>query len=319
MKEKGILLLKEMKPQQLEELEKMASDYEVIKGWDNESDFPTEKIDILYGWDKEKGQTLLEDEKSQLKWIQMPSAGVDYMDLDLLAKKDIRLTTASGIHSVPISESVLGMLLAYVRGIQQSIRQQTEKQWEEPTGMEELNNKTIMIVGTGHIGKEVGRLAKAFNMKTIGINRSGRNVETMDEIYQQKDLIDHVDEADVLVNILPLTDETKHFFDQKIFSKMKEGSLFINVGRGPSVKTEDLIAALQNGPVAFAGLDVFDEEPLPKESPLWEMENVLITPHISGIAEHYKTRLFMIFKENLQAYLEGEALPRNLVDYNKSY
>lgn len=321
MTEKGILLLKEIKSEDMKKLEKAAADYTLIKAWDNDNvwDFPKEKIEILYGWDKEIGTGLLNDDHSQLKWIQASSAGVDFMDFDKLEEKGILLTTASGIHSIPISESVFGMLLAYTRGIQKSILNQTEKNWQIPKGMEELNEKTMMIFGTGHIGSEVGRLAKAFNMKTIGINHSGRKVETMDVIYKQEAFLDHLREADIIVNSLPLTDETENFFDKKAFDKMKEGSLFVNVGRGPSVNQSDLISALNSGPVSFAGLDVFDDEPLESSSPLWEMSNVIITPHISGVAEKFRTRLFRIFEANLNAYLSGNNLPKNLVDYGKEY
>ncbi|MDN6626294.1 MAG: phosphoglycerate dehydrogenase [Pisciglobus halotolerans] len=321
MTEKGILLLKEIKSEDMKKLEKAAADYTLIKAWDNDSewDFPKEKIEILYGWDKEIGTALLNDDHSQLRWIQASSAGVDFMNFDKLQEKGILLTTASGIHSIPISESVFGMLLAYTRGIQKSILNQTEKVWQIPKGMEELNEKTMMILGTGHIGTEVGRLAKAFNMKTIGINHSGRKVETMDVIYRQEAFLDHLNEADIIVNSLPLTDETENFFNKKAFDKMKDGSLFINVGRGPSVNQDDLISALTSGSLSFAGLDVFDNEPLESNSPLWEMSNVMITPHISGVAEKFRKRLFRIFEANLNAYLSGNNLPKNLVDYRKEY
>lgn len=323
MKEKGIWLLREMKPEHLKKAQEIAPDHEIIKGWEEDSklDFPVENIEIVYGWNKDKVQQagLLETEDSQLKWIQVSSAGVDYMDLAHLKEQGILLTNASGIHSVPIAESVFGMLLAYGRKIQQAVVDQAQHIWRDDQKLVELSGKTMMIVGTGHIGKEIGRLAKAFNMNTIGINRSGREVEYMDKIYQQPDLVDYVEEADVVINILPLTSETEHYFDEKVFSHMKEGTLFINVGRGPSVNTEDLIQALDDGKISFAGLDVFETEPLEKENSLWDRKDVLITPHISGNAEHYNTRLFEIFEENLCAYAEGKELPKNLIDYEKNY
>lgn len=325
MKEKGIWLLQKMKPKHLEKVKEIAPDYEIIEDWGDELalDYPAEKIDIIYGWDKGKTQevNILEIENSRLKWIQLSSAGADYMDLETLEKSGIVLTNASGIHSVPITESVFGMLLAHGRKIKKSIINQAQHTWGEndDSSLMELSGKTMMIVGTGHIGKEVGRIAKAFNMKTIGINRSGRDVEHMDKIYRQPDLVANVGEADIVVNILPLTPETKHFFNEKIFSQMKEGTVFINVGRGPSVKTEDLIAALGKGKIAFAGLDVFETEPLEEKSPLWDRKDVLITPHISGSAEHYNTRLFEIFEPNLKAFVKGKELPQNVVDYEKKY
>lgn len=321
MSKKGIWLLNDIKLEHLEKLKELAPDYEIINSNDGENDFSAEDIEIVYGWDKKKAEEakLLEKEDSQLKWIQVASAGVDYMDLDTLKNRSIKLTNASGIHSVPIAESVIGMLLAYGRKLQQAVMDQGQHYWREDQRLMELSGKTMMIAGTGNIGKELARLSKAFNMKTIGINRSGREVENMDRIYQQPDMIDHLEKADIVVNILPLTSETEAFFDQKMFGEMKEGTLFINVGRGPTVVTEDLIQALDDGKVAFAGLDVFETEPLPEDSPLWDRKDVLLTPHISGNAEHYNARLFDIFEENVRAFVAGEELPRNLVDYDKSY
>lgn len=211
------------------------------------------------------------------------------------------------------------MILAYTRGIQKSMKDQRKSIWDRNHPIIELHNSTIMIVGTGQIGTQVGKIAKAFGMKTIGVNRSGREVENMDIVVPQKNISNYLYEADIVVNILPLTDLTRYFFNKELFSQMKDGSIFINVGRGPSVKTSDLIDALNSGKLSFAGLDVFEEEPLPTDSPLWTMENVLITPHISGLARHFKKRLFDIFSTNLKAYVKGEDLPRNKIDYERNY
>lgn len=323
MKEKGIWLLHEMKPEHQKKVKELAPDYALIEGWEEEStlDYPVEQIEIVYGWNNQKVQEagLLETENSQLKWIQMDSAGVDKLDFEKLEQKGIKLTNASGIHGVPIAESVFGMLLAYGRGIQQAIMDQKERVWGKEHNIIELAHKTMMIVGTGHVGEEIGRLAKAFQMKTIGVNRSGRDVEHMDVIHQQPELVKYVKEADVVVNILPLTAETEYFFDEKVFSQMKDGTVFVNVGRGPSVKTDDLVQALDDGKLAFAALDVFETEPLQEDSPLWEREDVLITPHTSGHAEHYHTLVYQIFEPNFKAFLEGKDLPKNLIDYKKKY
>ncbi|MER2226568.1 MAG: phosphoglycerate dehydrogenase [Carnobacterium sp.] len=320
MTKKSILLIQETTKEQLQTLKELAPKYELIKGWETDpKDVSLESVEIIYGWTGQFSQELLEDGKSQLKWAQGKAAGVDFLDLEKLKQKDILLTNGSGIHSVPIAESVFGILLAYARGIKKAIKDQQTKTWEQVDELMELHGKTIMIVGTGKIGVEVGRLAKAFNMKTIGVNRSGRDVEYMDQLITQPELVDQVKQADIVINILPHTDQTHYFFNQDIFSQMKKGTLFVNVGRGPTVKTDDLIEALDNGQLAFAGLDVFETEPLPEESALWDREDVLITPHITGIAEHFKKRLFAIFEENLKAYLAEEKLPVNLIDYDQQY
>lgn len=320
MTEKNILLMQETTKEQLQTLKELAPDYKLIKGWEmDEKEIPLKSVEIIYGWTGQRSEELLTDDKHTLKWVQGKAAGVDFLDLEKLERNKILLTNGSGIHSIPIAESVFGMLLAHARGIQQAVKNQQTKTWDQVNKLMELHGKTIMIVGTGKIGVEIGRLAKAFNMKTIGVNRSGRDVDYMDLLIKQPELKEQVKQADIVVNILPHTDQTHYFFNEDIFSQMKEGTLFINVGRGPTVKTDDLIKALDNGKLAFAGLDVFETEPLPENSELWGREDVLITPHITGIAEHFKKRLFAIFEENLKAYLAGEVLPRNLIDYDQQY
>ena len=312
--------MQETTKEQLQTLKELAPDYKLIKGWEmDEKEIPLKSVEIIYGWTGQRSEELLTDDKHTLKWVQGKAAGVDFLDLEKLERNKILLTNGSGIHSIPIAESVFGMLLAHARGIQQAVKNQQTKTWDQVNKLMELHGKTIMIVGTGKIGVEIGRLAKAFNMKTIGVNRSGRDVDYMDQLIKQPELKEQVKQADIVVNILPHTDQTHYFFNEDIFSQMKEGTLFINVGRGPTVKTDDLIKALDNGKLAFAGLDVFETEPLPENSELWGREDVLITPHITGIAEHFKKRLFAIFEENLKAYLAGEDLPRNLIDYDQQY
>ncbi|AGY82253.1 MULTISPECIES: phosphoglycerate dehydrogenase [Carnobacterium] len=320
MTEKSILLMQETTKEQLQTLKELAPGYKLIKGWEmDEKEIPLKSVEIIYGWTGQRSEELLTDDKHTLKWVQGKAAGVDFLDLEKLERNKILLTNGSGIHSIPIAESVFGMLLAHARGIQQAVKNQQTKTWDQVNKLMELHGKTILIVGTGKIGVEIGRLAKAFNMKTIGVNRSGRDVDYMDLLIKQPELKEQVKQADIVVNILPHTDQTHYFFNEDIFSQMKEGTLFINVGRGPTVKTDDLIKALDNGKLAFAGLDVFETEPLPENSELWGREDVLITPHITGIAEHFKKRLFAIFEENLKAYLAGEDLPRNLIDYDQQY
>ncbi len=320
MTEKSIWLIQETTKEQLQTLKELAPEYKLINGWEiDEKNVPLKSVEIIYGWTGQRSEELLSDGKHNLKWVQGKAAGVDFLDLEKLKENKVLLTNGSGIHSISIAESVFGMLLAYARGIQKAVKDQQTNKWGQVGKLMELHGKTIMIVGTGKIGVEVGRLAKAFNMKTIGVNRSGREVAYMDLLIKQPSLIEQVKQADIVVNILPLTDQTHHFFNQEIFSQMKNGTLFINVGRGPTVKTDDLIEALDGGKLAFAGLDVFETEPLSEISALWTREDILITPHIAGIAEHFKKRLFAIFEENLKAYLAGETLPVNLIDYEKQY
>lgn len=319
MGKKSILLLQSTTEEQMTTIQEIAPDFELLKGGEDNSNKNYDDVEIIYGWDFKIGPEILNNPNSNVKWIQSHTAGIDYMDLAGLKSKGISLTTSSGIHAVPIAESVFGMILSYVRGIGKAIKDQSKKEWASPKQIMELNQSTIIIVGTGNIGLQVGRLAKAFGMHTIGVNRSGRSVDYMDVTVMQSELADHIGKADYVVNIMPLTSLTKNYFNKDIFSKMKEGSAFINVGRGLSVNVNDLIDALDKGNLAFAGLDVFEKEPLPKDSPLWDRDDVLVTPHISGLITHFKARLFTIFEENLKAYVIGKELPKNKVDYNRSY
>lgn len=320
MGKKGILALHELTEEQKETIQKIAPDYELVETKEDElvSDFPLEAIEVVYGWGA-LGEQVAFKEGSRLNWVQTASAGVDYLPLEQLEEREVALTNASGIHSTAISESIFAMLFNHTRGIGHALLKQQEKKWDPVESLVELKNRTMMIVGTGHIGKETGRIAKAFGMKTIGINRSGREVDYMDELFTQDDLSQHLKKADVVVNILPLTEQTEHFFNRDLFKEMKNSAIFINVGRGGTVRTTDLIDALDNGELAHAALDVFEEEPLPEDDPLWDREDVLITPHFSGVLEDYEASLFPIFEENLKAFVEGKELPRNVVDYKKGY
>ncbi|MCC5895281.1 MAG: hydroxyacid dehydrogenase [Alkalibacterium sp.] len=314
---KGILSFNQLKDAHLKKIKELAPDYRVVSSIDEVTD--VSEIEIVYGWEKEAGQKLLDHSDLNVKWIQLASAGVDYMDLDRLHTNDITLTSASGIHRFAIAESIFGMLLSYTRGIGHSIKMQTQSKWDQVDNARELNQKTMMIVGAGAIGKQTGKLAKAFGMKTIGVNRSGKSVEFMDQQITQSDLKESLNQADVVVNILPLTEETKDLFDLSLFKEMKPTAIFINVGRGPTVVTDDLLKALDEGYLEYAALDVVHQEPLPEDHPIYSREDVLLTPHISGSLDDYDESLFPVFEDNLAAFVKGEELPQNVVDYSSGY
>ncbi|API87873.1 hydroxyacid dehydrogenase [Marinilactibacillus sp. 15R] len=311
-----ILTWRNLTAQQEEKIKELAPDYKLISSLEEADNL--EDIEVVYGWKSEDGNKLIDHSANQVKWIQVASAGVDYLDQEKLKKQDILLTNSSGIHSNGIAESVFGMLLNYTRGMDISLKAQLKSEWISVDTLLELSGKTMIIVGTGEIGKQTGKVAHAFDMKTIGINRSGGEVEHMDEQYTQDDLENVIGHADIVVNILPMTDETDKLFDKNLFKQMKDQSIFINVGRGGTVDTDALLEALDSN-IAYAGLDVFHEEPLPNDHPLWNREDVLITPHIAGRLEDYSKSLFPIFEKNLKAYVNGEELPINLVDYSRGY
>lgn len=312
---KQLLNLRNLLPEQLEDLRDTAGDYDII---DNLKEANPKDVEIILGWSDDL-MPLLEDENSAVKWIQYPYAGVNDLPLDLFKEKGIQLTNGSGIHQYAVAETAMGLILGMARHIVPAAKNQDKEKWAEVGGLYELHGKTMMIVGAGKIGIHLGQIAKGFGMKTIGINRSGREIKNMDEQYVQDDLAEVIDQADIVVNILPATNETHSLFDKSLFSKMKEGVIFINVGRGETVDTNDLLNALDEEKVQFAGLDVFEEEPLPSGHPLWSHERVLITPHIAGNVENYPKHLYPLFKENLEAFLNGKELPRNVVELESGY
>ncbi|TVP91981.1 NAD(P)-dependent oxidoreductase [Alkalibacterium sp.] len=314
---KLILSLSELKKEHEDDLKKLSNEYTVIHSLEEASS--VKDIEIVYGWNKEEGPKLLENPEMNVKWIQLTSAGVDYMDLALLNKHNITLTNASGIHSYAISESIFGMLLSHTRGIGYSIKKQMKNEWDEVDEAFEMNQRTMAIVGAGEIGRQTGKLAKAFGMKTIGVNRSGKPVDFMDEQFTQAQLAEALADADVVVNILPLTDETRNLFDLDLFKKMKQSAIFINVGRGSTVVTDDLLEALDEGIIAFAALDVVHQEPLPTDHPIYQRDDVLLTPHISGTLEDYSESAYRLFEENFKDYAESKTVSKNVVDYQSGY
>ena len=312
---KQLLVLYDLKSDDLEELKELATDYEVI---DSVEKADPEATEIIVGWSPD-AKALVEDENSRVKWVQFPFAGVNNLPLDLFEEKDIILTSGSGIHTYAVSETAMGLLLGMTRNIITSALNKQKEEWIITDQLYELHGKTMMIVGAGKIGIHLGQIAQGFSMKTIGINRSGRDIKNMDEQYVQDDLPEVLNKADIVVNILPSTKETVNLYDADLFAKMKDGAIFINVGRGESVDTDALIEALDSGKLLFAGLDVFEEEPLPEGHPVWTHEKIAMTPHTAGQVEDYPGALYEILLENFRAFVQNEELPRNVVAYETGY
>lgn len=257
----------------------------------------------------------------KVKWFHSSSAGASDV-AKVLRNRDILLTNSSGVHPIPIAEHVFTYMLMFSRQFYKSYKVQIlQKEWVQNypfLQVDELYGKTICIVGYGRIGNHIAYLAKAFGMRTIAISHSGKSDVNVDRAYAIEKLPKALSEADFVINSLPLTDETIGIFDKHKFKNMKPSAYFINVGRGQTVVEEDLIKALKTNLIAGAGLDVFTEEPLPKSSPLWNMDNVIITPHYAGWTPRYVDRVIEIFCENLKGYLANTKMP-NLVDKVKGY
>lgn len=257
-----------------------------------------------------------------LRWFQQFGAGANWLlEHPDAVEKPFVLTNASGIHDIPISEHIFALLLIFARQLHHVLDAQARHTWDAPPGetLFELAGKTMLLVGVGAIGERTARLAQAFGMRVVGVRRDpSQRVPHVDEMHGPERLDALLPEADVVVLTAPLTEETRHMIDAEALQRMKSTAYLINIGRGGLVDEESLVDTLRAGQIAGAGLDVFETEPLPEASPLWEMDNVLITPHYSGSTPHYFGRFLEIFLDNLRRFRRGESL-RNVVDKEIGY
>ncbi|MBW4081395.1 D-2-hydroxyacid dehydrogenase [Paenibacillus sp. S150] len=316
---KSIVCLQTLSSRQQELIRAAAPGYTLALGNAKDPDLALlAEAEIVIGWGKGISDTLLKPD-SPLRWVQTWSAGVEKLPLEAMENQGIHLTNASGVHAEPITAVIFGFMLLFTRNLHTAVRNQLNRRWHSEGGESELTGKTAVIAGTGSIGSETARIAKAFRMATVGVSRSGKPVDGFDQVYTTGQLKDAVSQGDFVINTLPLTDETQHIFGAEIFSACKQGAYYINIGRGATTDTEALMDALDSGRLAGAGLDVFEAEPLPQEHPLWGMEQVVITPHCAGVTDRYADRLVDIFTENMKSYLKTGTPSRNLVDYSRQY
>lgn len=260
-----------------------------------------------------------------LKWIQLSSAGIDRLTETPLASSHVALTTASGIHSATISEWVIGGMIALAKRFPDAMRARAEAAWR-PYWPETLEGKTVGIVGAGHIGAQAGRVAKAMGMRVIGSRRSTQKrtlgVDAgepyIDELVPSADLHYLLAESDFVVIATPLTPDTRGLIGAAEFALMKSSAFILNIARGAVIDEPAMIAALKDGRIAGAALDVFSQEPLPSDNELWALDNVIMTPHISGGMPDYMERVVHLFADNLRRYLAGEPLA-NVFDATRGY
>jgi len=220
---------------------------------------------------------------------------------------------------VPISEHILALMLAFSRGLHQCVKSQQKHSWDRPDRISELSGSTMGLIGVGRIGKKIAELAKALNMRVLGLRRNpGRKVGPVDKMVGPGDRDWLLSRSDWVVITAALTTETRGMIAENEFKNMKDSAYIINVARGPIINQKALIKSLQKGWIAGAGLDVFEEEPLTVDSPLWDMPNVIITPHSSWLSPHHRGRRIKIFVENLKRFQSGEQLI-NIVDKQRGY
>tara|TARA_B100000963_G_C22518154_1_gene621687 strand:- start:102 stop:1076 length:975 start_codon:yes stop_codon:yes gene_type:complete len=243
------------------------------------------------------------------KFIQSGYAGMDNPFLQaVLEETDATVANSSSIYGKPMANYVLAQMLRWNKRIDLHIELQKEKNWMPNGGDGELTNKNLIIYGYGGIGKEIARIAKSFEMNVIGIRRSPINCEFADEVKTPKDLIDMLPFVDFLVTVLPDSKHTRNIIDKKVFKQMNPQSMYINVGRGSAVNEVDLAEALNNGEIAAAALDTTKNEPLEKDSPLWETKNCFISAHDSAHSLMSLPRSFNLFIENVANLKAGKPI-----------
>jgi phosphoglycerate dehydrogenase-like enzyme len=247
---------------------------------------------------------------SSLRWIQSVSAGTDQFPVQILGERGIVLTSARGIHETQVSEHALGLLLAMTRGIATAVSNQAAKNWTRAE-VTELHEMTLGVLGLGVIGEGVARRAAAFGMRVIGTKRSPASYDGVaDRVLPAEATLEVFREADAVVITLPGTPETSGIVGASELEALRGGWL-VNVGRGSVIDTDALVEAMDAGTLRGVALDVFDTEPLPASSPLWDTPGILISPHLAGLSPRYGVRLAALFERNLAAYRgEGEWVNR---------
>lgn len=237
----------------------------------------------------------------QLKWIHFLSAGIDRIWKMSFDKTQFRMSKSVGVHASTITEYVLGAILYILKGFGTFQQQQHRREWQR-FQLDECYGKTLAIIGVGTIGVQLAQLAKSMGMRVVGTVAHRREISNVDEVYGSDAYDAVLAQADFVVLLAPLTSATQGIIDSKAFECMKDSAWLINVARGELVNQPALVDALLSKQIAGAVLDVFDEEPLGSASQLWEMDNVLITPHVAGTTQHYMSRALKVFKDNYLRY-----------------
>ncbi len=264
------------------------------------------------------------DNAKQLRWVLALSAGVEQcIAVPAVRSRNLLVTNLRGIDSATIGEHAIALALAMAHGIDTFVEDQEKGRWSRQdalaTHLETLDGKTLLVVGLGGIGTEVASRAHALGMKVMATRASGHEgPDYVSYVGTPDELLKLASTADVVVNAAPLTVQTRGIYDAKFFAVMKPTAYFVNVARGASVVTADLVAALNSEKIAGAGLDVVDPEPLPPDHPLWRAKNVIITPHISSFSDIPNDARWVLVNENLRRYAAGEKM-LSVVDLQKEY
>ncbi len=284
--------------------------------WKERADVWAPKVGVAMGWLDHAQLAALPN----LRWLQQTAAGVDWLlRAPALAASELVVTNVSGLHAIPIAEHVLALMLGLSRRLHHFVKAQRDREWVRRGRLAELEGATLGVVGLGAIGEKTAEKAKGIGMRVVAMRRHPeRTSPHVEQMFGPDGLLKLLAQSDWVVIAAALTHETRSLIGARELRAMKPSAYLINIARGSVVDERALIRALEEGEIAGAGLDVFEQEPLPPESPLWDMRNVILTPHFAGATPHYADRVLEIFIDNLERFQRGERL-RNVVDKQLGY
>lgn len=302
--------------EKMKDIEALGYDIKVIPEQDLNYSEALKDVEVLVCYDPFK--TLYIEKMKKLKWIQLSSIGIDQLPVEYVKNTPIIITNNKGGYSIPMGEWIVLKALELFKNSKGLYENQTNKKWKMDTSILELYGKTIGFIGTGTIAMEAAKRFQGFGVDILGLNTDGRSVEYFDKCYNMDELHEMLKICDVVVITIPYTEATHHLINEDSFKTMKDGAFFINVARGSIVDEDFLIENLRTRKLAGAALDVYEEEPLKEDNPLWNLDNVILTSHNSWVSEMRNERRFKLIYNNMKKYVQGEKLV-NVVDLKKGY
>lgn len=302
--------------EKMKDIETFGYDIKVVKEEELIYSDDLENIEVLICYDPFK--TLEIEKMKKLKWIQLSSIGIDQLPAEYVKNTSIIITNNKGGYSIPMGEWIVLKALELFKNSKRLYENQVSRKWKMDTSIMELYGKTIGFIGTGTIALEAAKRFQGFGVNIVGVNTDGRDIQYFNKCYAMSELNEMLKLCDVVVGTIPYTKATHHLINEDRFNVMKPGAYFINVARGSIVDEVSLIKNLKDGKIAGAALDVYEEEPLKENNPLWDLSNVVLTSHNSWISEMRNHRRFDLIYKNMMRYVQGEGLV-NIVDLNKGY
>jgi phosphoglycerate dehydrogenase-like enzyme len=308
----------EFSEEQIQQLTKIyGGKVEVVENLHNDYCFEWEQVEILITFGHQVDKAFLE-KCPNLKWIQAFQSGVERFPLEELRKSNILLTNMIGIHSTPMSEYAISMILFFARDFPKYLEKQRKHLWDRKELVGEAHGKVVGILGAGTIGQDIAEKLSLLGMIVYGMNTGGDLKPHFQRMYTPNERLELLRQCDFVILLLPLTEQTENIIDEEELNAMKEDSYLINIGRGPLINETAFIEAIKSRQIKGAALDVFHHEPLPDDSPLWDLENVLITPHMAAKSVKFLDRCIAKFEINMGNYIAGNPL-NNRIDLTRGY